>query len=651
MIPLSRADLRATLAPFDEARPLPPSAHWDEDVFAFDRDSLFGGAWRCVGHESELLRPQSYLVAPLTPEGILVTRAEDGALRAFYNVCRHRGATLIDPPCGRADSIACPYHAWVYGLDGRLQSPRAKGAGRLDLTPVRLATWNGFLFVNLDPDAPDLDHAIAGAPPWLASLPPLRLAHRTDHEARANWKLVVQNFQESHHFPKVHPALEALTPTTRATSVLGEGPWLGGVMDIVGGRDTVSRTGRRHGRPFLVAEEARDRVFDACFFPALLTSLQPDYLLTYRLHPSAPDRTRILADIWVAPGCPDDAIEDVRAFWDRVNEEDRAVCARQQIGVRSRGFGGGEYCRVEDGVHAFDRLVARRYEEALGGDDDDQPPLPPPPPSKLVGIWGRPYIDLRRDIDTSCFAELDDEIAYGLAQVDVSRTGGSLKQMGVVAPWVHDDPYVDYGHVLASLPQSELRRFVSLAEDPSIFDPDRLRDYQFGDETENPLSLAQIRYLAYRHDVYFPWSACYHLLHDERWEDKHSGRGKDFTAEAKALFPKTVAFVKSLPFSEIGRVVIFGLEASHHAPLHRDSEPGRDLTIAQSISFSPRGNKRLYLVDPDGGSRTIVRSPIYWFNDMDYHGVLPDPFFRYSVRVDGVFNPAWIKRLARKHGR
>jgi hypothetical protein len=160
-----------------------------------------------------------------------------------------------------------------------------------------------------------------------------------------------------------------------------------------------------------------------------------------------------------------------------------------------------------------------------------------------------------------------------------------------------------------------------------------------------------VRFLLYRHKVYFPWRDSYHLLENDRWEDKHSGAGKGFSAEARRVFPKTVAFIEALPFTEIGRAVIFGLEANDHAPLHRDSEPGVAVGIAQSISFSPRGNKRLYLVDPEGGSQTVVRSPIYWFNDMDYHGVLSDPFWRYSIRVDGVFEAGWVKALERKHRR
>jgi Rieske 2Fe-2S family protein len=265
--------------------------------------------------------------------------------------------------------------------------------------------------------------------------------------------------------------------------------------------------------------------------------------------------------------------------------------------------------------------------------------------SALSGIYGKPYVDLAPFIDTSCFPTLDLEIVTGLARVEASYTGGSLKWMNVVAPWVHDDGYPDYGQVIERFSREEFTAFVALAEDPSIFDVERRAEYRFGDETDHPLSRAQMLYLKYRYGVYFPWKVCYHLLENDRWEDKHSGAGKSFSDEAIRVFPDTVAFVRGLPFREIGRVVIFGVEANDHAPAHRDSEPGRSLQVAQSISFDPRGNKRFYLVSPDRAVTTTVESRVYWFNDMDYHGVLADPFFRYSVRVDGAFEPSFMRRL------
>jgi hypothetical protein len=269
---------------------------------------------------------------------------------------------------------------------------------------------------------------------------------------------------------------------------------------------------------------------------------------------------------------------------------------------------------------------------------------------RLCGLFGRPYVDLAPFVDIAGFPALDREITRGLCQVEPSYTGGTLKWMGVVAPWVKDDPYLDAMHLVERMTLPEWEDFVALADDPSIFDRARFREYQFGDETEHPFNRAQLAFLEYR-GAYFPWKVCVHLLENDRWEDKHAGEGKDFTEEARRVFPQTVAFIEQLPFTEIGRVVLFGLKANDHAPFHRDSEPGKALQIAQSISFDPRGTKRFVLCDDDRGNRTSVESPIYWFNDMDWHGVEPAPHFQYSVRVDGVFDPDFARMLQRAHGR
>ncbi len=216
----------------------------------------------------------------------------------------------------------------------------------------------------------------------------------------------------------------------------------------------------------------------------------------------------------------------------------------------------------------------------------------------------------------------------------------------------------------------EVAELIALGDDDGDHDDDHVHrdgeaddaddpELAFGDETDRPFSLAQMRFLEQRYGVYFPWKVCYHLLENDRWEDKHSGEDKDFSEEARAVFPRTVAFIESLPMTEIGRVVIFGLLPNDHAPAHRDSEPGKALALAQSISFEPaRGaaggaggsdrQKRFYVTAPDGTNEVEVTAPIYWFNDMDWHGVHADPWFRYSVRVDGVFEPGFLDRIRRE---
>src|SRR5262249_54294348 len=158
------------------------------------------------------------------------------------------------------------YHGWTYELDGRLSSaPFTTSLERTSLRGARVDVWHGFVFVCLDEHTAPLEAWLGETPPWLdeETLGALRPGRRTAYEVNANWKLLVENFQESHHFPRVHEALERLTPTRDAHSWLTAGPWLGGTMEIARA-ETVSLDGSRHGRPLLAhARERQRRVFDA----------------------------------------------------------------------------------------------------------------------------------------------------------------------------------------------------------------------------------------------------------------------------------------------------------------------------------------------------------------------------------------------------
>lgn len=371
--PLTRAEVASVLAPLDHARPLPARAFVDEEVFAFEEARVFGRSWICVGRADEVELPGQWLRETVGGEPVLVVRGPDLRLRAFFDVCRHRGASLVGrASCGRTARLECPYHGWTYELDGRLRvAPFV--APTLDRTKhglreVHVDVWRGFVFVTLDGDAPALETWLGATPPWLTSdvLTSLRRGRRSSYEVAANWKLLVENFQESHHFTRVHRALEALTPTAEARSWLTSGPWLGGTMEIADA-ETVSLDGSRHGRPLLVPSDGKGIVFDAMLFPSLLTSLQPDYLLTYRLTPLEAARTRVTADVYFHPAAfvPGFDPSDVYGFWDRVNAEDRAICEDQQANARSRGFDPVCYVTVEEGMHAFDRMVATIHAEGV----------------------------------------------------------------------------------------------------------------------------------------------------------------------------------------------------------------------------------------------------------------------------------------------
>jgi len=342
-VPLdARALIAAAIA---EARPLPGIAYTSPEIFASEQAAIFATHWLCVGRTDEVELPGQWLRETVAGAPVVVVRGADLRLRAFHDVCRHRGASIVGrQACGRDARFVCPYHGWTYELDGR--------GSNAPLLEVKVDVWEGFVFVTLGAAAP-LREAMGATPPWLSELSPLRRARRTTAVARANWKLLVENFQESHHFPGVHPALEARTPTANAASWLGDGLWLGGIMPIRG--ETVSDDGLLHDRKRI---SPRSAVHDAMLFPTLLTSVQPDYLLTYRLSPVSAEETRIVADIHFHPASPETSFGDVFAFWDQVNAEDRAICEDQQANAHSPGFAPVAYASVEEGVIAFDRLVA-----------------------------------------------------------------------------------------------------------------------------------------------------------------------------------------------------------------------------------------------------------------------------------------------------
>jgi Rieske 2Fe-2S family protein len=346
---LARSEIEAVLAPLADARGFPASAFVEPDVFAFEQRAIFERSWICVGREEEIALPGQWLRAELGAEPVLVVRGPDLQVRAFFDVCRHRGASIVGrKACGRTAKFECPYHGWTYELDGRgRELPDS-------LREVRVEIWRGFVLVSLAEEAVEMGEA----PPWLEALGPLKLGRRKEWITEANWKLSVENFQESHHFPHVHRALEALTPTREAHtwSAPSASRWLGGTMEIEG-TETVSRTGSLEGRPLI---GPAGRVHDAHLFPLLLTSLQPDYLLLYRLSPLAPDRTRITFEVWFHPAANVEA-PAVYELWDEINAEDRAIIEDQQRNARSRSFSPARYEPVEEGMHAFDRLVARAY--------------------------------------------------------------------------------------------------------------------------------------------------------------------------------------------------------------------------------------------------------------------------------------------------
>jgi glycine betaine catabolism A len=368
------AEIASVRRPFRGASLLPARAYHDPAVLAFETEQWFLHDWLAVGREEEVPEPGSYLLREVMGEDILLVRARDGVLRAFYNVCRHRGTAVVEEPCGKAVRFQCPYHAWIYDLDGKLV--RAKHTEDLEdfslaafgLTPVRLETWGGFIFVCFSDETPDLRTSMVDWHDHHAGfgrdLSRLRRAARLTYDVAANWKIVAENYSECYHCPGVHPLLNKLTPYDLGEDFFPAGPWKGGWMVFTEGCETMSMDGQRHGRPILFARDETEarRIYYYILWPNLIVSVHPDYVLTHQAWPDGPGRSRVQCELYV--DAADLGTADVTGavdFWDLTNRQDYHVVELQQRGTRSRSWTAGRYSNQEAAVHAFDLMVMDRY--------------------------------------------------------------------------------------------------------------------------------------------------------------------------------------------------------------------------------------------------------------------------------------------------
>jgi phenylpropionate dioxygenase-like ring-hydroxylating dioxygenase large terminal subunit len=374
---LTAAELASIRRPFRGARLLPGRAYHDQAIHEWERQNILSSDWVIVGRADEAPEPGTYFTTELDGEPLLVVRGRDDQLRAFYNVCQHRGTAVVEEQRGKAVRFQCPYHAWIYDLEGKLV--RAKHTEDLEdfsldtygLNTVRLETWQGFVFLNLDPDAAPLADQLGDLVEHVArfDFAALKPVKTITYDVAANWKFVAENYSECYHCPGLHPQLNKLTPYDLGEEYDTNGAWQGGWMEFADGVETMALDGglgSRRGRPAMPGMTAQDeRRIDYCVvWPTTFLSIHPDYLLVHRLIPDGPSQTKIICEFLfpestiAAPNFdPSDAI----AFWDLTNSQDWHVCELQQRGTRSRSWVSGRYSNIEDAVHFFDAMVADRY--------------------------------------------------------------------------------------------------------------------------------------------------------------------------------------------------------------------------------------------------------------------------------------------------
>lgn len=377
--PLDPAALRASAAPPEEARTMPPGAYTSPEVFVWETERFLQGSWFCLGRSSELTEPGNQRAVRIGREAVLLVRGKDGVLRGFFNTCRHRGHELLpcDGPVVSNRVIQCPYHSWVYGLDGTFKAAPGftdgPGWTRADpdnsLRPARVEEWGGWVFVNCTGEAPPLREHLGNLVEAMEPYEPGRLVTAAEHRyvIEANWKLIVENYHECYHCSTIHPELCQVTSPESGDAFQPTGLVMGGSMDLLDHAETMSLTGRSEGVFFRNLDAVRRRqVLYVNVFPNMLLSPHPDYVLVHHLEPLDAGRTRIECQ-WLFPPeaveregfDPAYAVE----FWDVTNRQDWAACEGVQRGAAGRGYRQGPLSWMEGNVWQFIALVARSYLE------------------------------------------------------------------------------------------------------------------------------------------------------------------------------------------------------------------------------------------------------------------------------------------------
>jgi len=369
---------------------LPSDWYRSETVFGVEKARLFAREWLAVCREQEVLEPGNHLVLEVLGESILLLRNRDGELRAFYNVCRHRGARLCRAPGDPGERwgvaatggitarlIVCPYHQWSYDFDGALVAAPHLSSTDFDrrdfhLHPVGVAVWGGFVFVHLTPaEAVPLSEQLGAIPQRLARYPlaQLGIGATRRYEVAANWKIICENYNECYHCNGVHPELCAIVPAFREQGGANL-DWERGVPHRAGAY-TFTQSGTTTRRPFPgLNEDERTRHKGELVYPNLFVSLACDHAAIFLLFPRSAARTDVLCHFLFEAqelAKPDFDAADAVEFWDLVNRQDWNICESVQLGLTARVHDHGYYAPMEDFNLDIRRYVTTRIGPYLPG--------------------------------------------------------------------------------------------------------------------------------------------------------------------------------------------------------------------------------------------------------------------------------------------
>ena len=358
---------------------LPGPSYHSEEAYRLDQERVFYRNWVYVGRADRLERPGSWMRVELGDESLLIVRGKDDQIRGFYNVCRHRGSRLCDDEQGYSRShIRCPYHAWGYALDGTLVTTPMIEKEEIDrpstsLWPVHTDVWEGFVFVNLSREEPrplvehledQQDHPLHLARVGLSEL---KIGHISTMEVQANWKIVLENYNECLHCPTIHPELVAVVPAYKKGFIFEDGRADGGVS-LADGR-TAMVTDTRLRLPLLPGFKGQQgdpqAYYGAMVYPTMFLDVDGSTCLATAVFPTGPDSCKLVTEYLFSPEALEDPEFDptpVVEFNELVTRQDNEACERVQRGITSRAFDHGVFPAKDAWVFEFDERYRRDIE-------------------------------------------------------------------------------------------------------------------------------------------------------------------------------------------------------------------------------------------------------------------------------------------------
>ncbi|HEX8871759.1 MAG TPA: aromatic ring-hydroxylating dioxygenase subunit alpha [Candidatus Acidoferrum sp.] len=353
--------------PLEKAWTIPAPWYFDKRIEQLERDSVFAANWQVVGRLDQVKDPGQFFTMDVNGEPLLIARSDDGQLRAFYNVCRHHAAAVVPEAAGCARQFRCPYHGWTYGNDGALKGMvEFEGVCNFDrkdngLVPVRVDTWENFVFVNLDGRAAPLAEFLGQVPSLAAPLKLKESLHYFDrriYTLNCNWKVYVDNYLDGgYHVPHAHKGLSSVVEYTKYTienferSCLQSSP-----LDTTGALDpSIGSTRKGHA-------------FYLWVYPNFMINAYSGVMDTNVVLPLGVDKCAVVFDYYfddVSAAAAQRHRESI-AVSEKVQDEDMAICDSVQRGLGSHAYVAGRLSvRREAGEHLFHRLLYSDMSRAI----------------------------------------------------------------------------------------------------------------------------------------------------------------------------------------------------------------------------------------------------------------------------------------------